>query len=150
MMKVIKGILVNHTVKEDLDSEVRFYQTTDDSIVKGDVVVVWAHGRLGFLKVKSVLDTFEYLASENDGTELENVSLAMGKVDTTEYKVNKAFLAKKHRLEACINERIAEGAYDTMIAEGIKKVSADKKAEIKALKDKLDALIENPATALED
>lgn len=149
-MKVIKGILVNHTVKEDLDSEVRFYQTTDDSIVKGDVVVVWAHGRLGFLKVKSVLDTFEYLASENDGTELENVSLAMGKVDTTEYKVNKAFLAKKHRLEACINERIAEGAYDTMIAEGIKKVSADKKAEIKALKDKLDALIENPATALED
>lgn len=149
-MKVIKGILVNHTTKEDLDGEVRFYQTTDDSIVKGDVVVVWAHGRLSFLKVKNVLDTFEYLAAENDGIELENVSLAMTKVDTTAYKVNKAFLAKKHRLEACINERIAEGAYDNMVAEGIKKVSADKKAEIKALKDKLDTLIADPATALED
>lgn len=149
-MKVIKGILVNHTTKEDLDGEVRFYQTTDDSIVKGDVVVVWAHGRLSFLKVKNVLDTFEYLAAENAGIELENVSLAMTKVDTNAYKVNKAFLAKKHRLEACINERIAEGAYDNMVAEGIKKVSADKKAEIKALKDKLDTLIANPATALED
>lgn len=149
-MKVIKGILVNHTVKEDLTDEVRFYQTADDSIVKGDVVVVWAHGRLAFLKVKSVLDTFEYLSAENDGIELENVSLAMTKIDTTAYKVNKAFLAKKHRLEACINERIAEGAYDTMVAEGIKKVSAEKKAEIKALKEKLDAMIADPASALED
>lgn len=149
-MKVIKGTLVNHTIKEDLDSEVRFYQTTDDSIAKGDVVVVWAHGRLGFLKVKSILDTFEYLSAENNDVELENVPLAMTKIDTTEYKINKAFLAKKHRLEACINERIGEASYDNLVANGIKMASTEKKAEIKALKAKLDALVENPASALED
>lgn len=149
-MKVLKGTLVNHTVKNDLDNEVRFYKTTNDDVKSGDIFVVWAHGRLGFLKVAKVFDTFEYLASENGDTELEDVSLAMNKVNTEEYQINKAFLAKKKRLEACINERIAESSYDNIVAEGIKKVSAEKKAEIKALKDKLDALIENPASALVD
>lgn len=149
-MKVLKGTLVNHTVKDDLDGEIRFYKTTNDSIVKGDVMVVWAHGRLGFLKVKQVLETFEYLSAENCGTELEDVSLALNKVETTEYKVNKAFLAKKKRIEACIQERIAEGTFNKVVDEGIKNVSADKKAEIKALQDQLKALIAEPATALED
>lgn len=149
-MKVLKGTLVNHTTKEDLDGEARFYKTTNDEIVKGDVMVVWAHGRLGFLKVKSVLDTFEYLSAENGGIELEDVSLALNKVDTTEYKINKAFLAKKKRIEACIKERIAEGTFNKAIDEGIKAVSAEKKAEIKSLQDKLKALIADPTTALED
>ena len=149
-MKVLKGTLVNHTVKEDLDGESRFYTTTDDSIVKGDVVVVWAHSRLSFLKVKKVLDTFEYLSAENDGIELEDVSLALNKVDTTAYNINKAFLAKKKRIEACIKERIAEGTVNKMIDEGIKGVSASKKAEIKALQAQLDALIADPSTALAD
>lgn len=149
-MKVLKGTLVNHTVKDDLDSEVRFYKTTDDSVVKGDVVVVWAHGRLGFLKVKSVLETFEYLASENGYTELEDVNLALNKVNTEEYKINKAFLLKKKRIEACIAERLAEETAKADLDDGIKKATGAKKDEIKALKAQLDALIANPKTALED
>ena len=149
-MKVLKGTLVNHTVKEDLSNEVRFYKTTDDTIAKGDIVSVWAHGRLGFFKVKSVLDTFEYLASENNDVDLEDVSLALNKVDTKEYNINKAFLTKKKRLEACITERIAEGNFKKLVDDGIKGVSADKKAEIKALQAKLEALKANPESALED
>ena len=149
-MKVLKGTLVNHTVKEDLTDEVRFYKTTNDTIAKGDIVTVWAHGRLGFLKVKKVLDTFEYLSTENNGVALEDVSLALNKVDTKEYNINKAFLTKKKRIEACIDERIDEGRYETEMAEDLKKVSADKKAEIKALQAKLEALKANPETALED
>lgn len=149
-MKVLKGTLVNHTVKDDLDGEVRFYKTTNDSIVKGDIVVVWAHGRLGFLKVKAVLETFEYLASENNNVELEDVALALNKVDTAEYKINKAYLLKKKRIEACIKERIAEGAFNKSVEDGIKSVSSDKKAEIKALQAQLEALNSNPASALED
>ena len=149
-MKVLKGTLVNHTVKNDLDGEVRFYTTNDESIVKGDVVAVWAHGRLGFLKVSKVLETFEYLSAENNDVELEDVSLALNKIDTTAYTINKAFLAKKKRIEACINERIAEGAVSRVADEAIKNVSADKKAEIKALQEQLKALVANPASALED
>lgn len=149
-MKVLKGTLVNHTVKNDLDGEVRFYTTNDESIVKGDVVAVWAHGRLGFLKVSKVLETFEYLSAENNDVELEDVSLALNKIDTTAYNINKAFLAKKKRIEACINERIAEGAVSRVADEAIKNVSADKKAEIKALQEQLKALVANPASALED
>lgn len=149
-MKVLKGTLVNHTVKNDLDGEVRFYKTTDDSIVKGDIVAVWAHGRLGFLKVSKTLETFEYLSAENNDIELDDVSLALNKIDTTEYNINKAFLAKKKRIEACINERIAEGAVNRMADAAIKSVSADKKAEIKALQAQLTALIADPKTALDD
>lgn len=149
-MKVLKGTLVNHTTKEDLADEVRFYQTTDNDAAKGDIYVVWAHGRLGFFKVKKVLDTFEYLASENCGVALEDVSLAMTKLDTKPYAINKAFLTKKKRIEACIEERIADGSYEAQVAEDIKKVSADKKAEIKALMAQLDALKANPESALED
>ena len=149
-MKVLKGTLVNHTTKEDLTDEVRFYKTNDDSIVKGDVVAVWAHSRLAFLKVKSVYETYEYLSDENDGISLEDVSLALNKIDVTAYKINKAFLAKKKRIEACIDERIAESATARSISEAIKGVSADKKAEIKALQDQLSALVNDPATALND
>lgn len=149
-MKVLKGTLVNHTVKEDLTDETRFYKTLDDGAVKGDIFTVWAHGKLGFLKVKKVLDTFEYLASENSGVALEDVSLAMTKIDTKAYAINKAFLTKKKRIEACIAERIEDGKYDTMVAEDLKKVSAEKKAEIKALQAQLEALKANPETALED
>ena len=149
-MKVLKGTLVNHTVKNDLDGEVRFYTTNDDSIVKGDIVAVWAHGRLGFLKVSKVLETFEYLSAENNDIELEDVSLALNKIDTKEYNINKAFLAKKKRIEACITERIAEGHFDKVTDEAIKSVSAEKKAEIKALQEQLKALVANPASALED
>lgn len=149
-MKVLKGTLVNHTVKEDLTDEVRFYKTTDDTIVKGDILTVWAHGRLGFFKVKKVLDTFEYLASENGGTDLEDVSLAMTKIDTKAYAINKAFLAKKKRIVACIDERIEEGRYEAELDKDLKAVSADKKAEIKALQEQLKALTANPESALED
>ena len=149
-MKVLKGLIVNHTVKEDLTDEVRFYKTTDDSIVKGDIVSVWAHGRLSFLKVKKVLDTFEYLSAENGGVSLEDVSLALNKVDTESYKINKAYMAKKKRIEACIKERIAESSFKRMADESIKGVSADKKAEIKALQAQLEALDADPSSALED
>lgn len=147
-MKVLKGIIVNHTVKEDLTDEVRFYKTNDDTIVKDDIVSVWAHGRLSYMKVKNVLDTFEYLASENGGTLLEDVSLALNKLDTSAYNINKAYLAKKKRIEACIAERISEGVFNNKVAEAIKGVSASKKAEIKALQAQLSALEADPSTAL--
>ena len=147
-MKVLKGIIVNHTIKEDLTDEVRFYTTNDDTIAKGDIVSVWAHGRLNFLKVKNVLDTFEYLSAENDGIALEDVPVAMNKVDTTSYATHKAYLSKKKRIEACIKERIAEGAFIKMANDAMKAVSADKKAEIKALQAQLSALEADPSSAL--
>lgn len=149
-MKVLKGTLVDHTVKEDLGEGTRFYTTNDETIVKGDIVSVWAHGRLGYFKVKKVLETFEYLSAENNDIELEDVSLALNKVDTTSYNIHKAFLAKKKRIEACIAERVAEGAMNKMTDEAIKAVSPEKKAEIKALQDQLKALIADPKTALDD
>lgn len=148
-MKVLKGLIVNHTIKEDLTDEVRFYTTNDDTIAKGDIVSVWAHGRLSYMKVKSVLDTFEYLSAENGYVELDDVPLALNKVDTTSYNINKAYLAKKKRIEACIAERIKEGEYNNRIDSAIKGVSADKKAEIKALQGQLAALDADPSSALD-
>lgn len=149
-MKVLKGTLVDHTTKEDLGNETRFYKTTDESIAKNDIVVVWAHGRLGFMKVKAILETFEYLASENNDTILEDVPLALNKVNNEEYKINKAFLAKKRRIEACIEERIEDGKIEMEISEAIKEVTPEKKEEIKALQAQLKALIADPKSALDD
>ena len=149
-MKVLKGILVDHTNKESLDSETRFYKTTVDTVEKNDVFVVWAHGRLGFFKVRKVFETFEYLTSENGGVDLEDVPLTLNKVNNEEYKLAKAVLQKEKRIKQCIKERIAEAEIDVEVEEGIKKSTPAIKEAIKELQNQLKMLKEHPETALED
>ena len=149
-MKIMKGILVDHSKKVNPDAETRFYKTTLDDVAVDDVFSVWAHGRLTYFKVKTVLDTFECLPAENCGTALEDVSIALNKVDFKAYNVTKAALAKTKRIKACIAERIAEGKAKKELDDLIKATTGDEKESIKALMAQLKALSDNPESALED
>ena len=150
-MKVMKGILVNHTTKTPDCAEQRFYTTTVEDVAKDDVFAVWAHGRLSFFKVKSVMETYEYLPAENGGVKLEDVSNALNRIDFKAYNVAKKVLEKTKRIRACIAERLAEAKESQQIADLIKTASTtERKAEIKALQDQLKALAENPESVLDD
>ena len=150
-MKVMKGILVNHTVKTPDCAEQRFYTTTVEDVKKDDVFAVWAHGKLAYFKVKAVMETYEYLPSENAGVKLEDVSVALNRIDFKAYTVSKKVLEKTKRIRACIAERLAEAKESQQIAELIKTAdTTERKAEIKALQDQLKALAENAESVLED
>lgn len=139
-MKVLKGILTNHTVDNTLMKEVRFFVTTETEPKAGDIFSVWAHSKLSYLKVTDVYEKYEYLKAENNGVDFEHLPLALNRIDFDAYKATKEKRAKKDRLVACLNERIAEGAKDAEVTELIKKATGDAKAEIKALKDQIEAL----------
>ena len=97
------------------------------------------------------METYEYLPSENDGIKLEDVSVALNRIDFKAYTVAKKVLEKTKRIRACIAERLAEAKESQQIAELIKTANTtERKAEIKALQDQLKALAENPESVLED
>lgn len=139
-MKVIKGTLTNHTVKSSMDSETRFYVTTEIEPKAGDVFAVWAHSKLAYLKVTDVYEKFEYLASENGGVDFEHLPLALNRIDFDAYKDTKEKRAKKDRLLACLAERMAESERDNKVNEMIASAKGVVKAEIKAIQDQLKAL----------
>lgn len=149
-MKVLNGVLVNHTKKVDCDAEERFYLTADDSVKKGDIFSVWAHGRLAYFKVMNVMEKYEYLKAENDFVELENIPFALTKVDFEAYNVNKAYVAKRARIIACLKERVAESGLDSDLDAKVKGLKGDAKKDADALVAALKALDADPKTALED
>lgn len=149
-MKVLKCLIVNHTKKEDYSSEVRFYVTKEDEVAKGDVFSVWAHGRLAYAKVQKVFAKYEYLKSENNGVALEDLPVAMNRVDTHSYNVFKAVAAKTKRLTACLQERLEDGKKTRAVSDALKELKGEAKADAQALIDALKALEENPESALED
>lgn len=149
-MKVLNGVLVNHTKKVADDAEERFYLTADDSVKKGDIFSVWAHGRLAYFKVMQVMEKYEYLKAENDFVELENIPFALTKVDFEAYNVNKAYVAKRARIVACLKERVAESGLDSDLDSKVKGLKGDAKKDADALVAALKALDADPKTALED
>ena len=149
-MKVLNGVLVNHTKKVDSDAEERFYLTADDSVKKGDIFSVWAHGRLAYFKVMNVMEKYEYLKAENDFVELENIPFALTKIDFEAYNVNKAYVAKRARIVACLKERVAESGLDSDLDAKVKGLKGDAKKDADALVAALKALDADPKTALED
>lgn len=149
-MKVLNGVLVNHTKKVFDDAEERFYLTADDSVKKGDIFSVWAHGRLAYFKVMNVMEKYEYLKAENDFVELENIPFALTKVDFEAYNVNKAYVAKRARIVACLKERVAESGLDSDLDAQVKGLKGDAKKDADALVAALKALDADPKTALED
>lgn len=150
-MKVLKGILVDHSKKTYTDAETRFYSTTVEDVQKDDVFSVWAHGRLTYFKVTQVMETYEYLPVENGGVALEDVSVALNRIDFKQYIVAKKVLEKTKRIRACLAERVKEATEQKQFAELIKNATTtESKAEIKALQDQLKALVENPESVLED
>lgn len=149
-MLVMKGILVQHTKKENEDAEVRFYTTNVEEVLKGDIFAVWAHGKLAFFKVQKVFAKYEYLKAENGGVALEDVPMAMTRIDTKSYNVFKIVAAKTKRLTAALQERIEEGRKGRAFADALAELKGEKKAEAKALMDAIKALEENPESALED
>ena len=149
-MKVLNGVLVNHTKKVDCDAEERFYLTADDSVKKGDIFSVWAHGRLAYFKVMNVMEKYEYLKAENDFVELENIPFALTKIDFEAYNVNKAYVAKRARIIACLKERVAESVLDSDLDAKVKGLKGDAKKDADALVAALKALDADPKIALED
>lgn len=149
-MKVLKCIIVNHTKKEDLGNEVRFYVTKEDTVAKGDIFSVWAHGRLAYAKVQKVFAKYEYLKSENNGVALEDIPQAMNRIDTRSYNVFKAVAAQTKRLTTCLQERLEDGKKNRALADALKELKGESKADAQALIDALKALEENPESALED
>lgn len=149
-MKVLNGVLVDHTKKVGCDAEERFYLTTDDSVKKGDIFSVWAHGRLAYFKVMNVMEKYEYLKAENDFVELENIPFALTKIDFEAYNVNKAYVAKRARIIACLKERVAESGLDSDLDAKVKGLKGDAKKDADALVAALKALDADPKTALED
>lgn len=149
-MKVLNGVLVDHTKKVGCDAEERFYLTADDSVKKGDIFSVWAHGRLAYFKVMNVMEKYEYLKAENDFVELENIPFALTKVDFEAYNVNKAYVAKRARIVACLKERVAESGLDSDLDAKVKGLKGDAKKDADALVAALKALDADPKTALED
>lgn len=149
-MKVLKCLIVDHTKKEDYSSEVRFYATNLDEVAKGDIFSVWAHGRLAYAKVQKVFAKYEYLKSENNGVALEDIPVAMNRIDTKSYNIFKAVAAKTKRLTACLQERLEDGKKNRALADALKELKGEAKADAQALIDALKALEENPETALED
>lgn len=149
-MKVLKCLIVDHTKKEDYSSEVRFYTTNLDEVAKGDIFSVWAHGRLAYAKVQKVFAKYEYLKSENNGVALEDIPVAMNRIDTKSYNIFKAVAAKTKRLTACLQERLEDGKKNRALADALKELKGEAKADAQALINALKALEENPETALED
>ena len=141
-MKVLKGVLTNHTVNSDLPKEVRFYVTTVEDVKEGDIFSVWAHSRLAYFKVTNVYEKFEYLKAENGGVDFEHLPLTLTRINVDEYKATKEKRAKKDRLLACLKERIAESERNNAIDELIAGAKGTAKTEIKALKDQIKALDE--------
>ncbi|MBQ2174483.1 MAG: hypothetical protein II453_05310 [Alphaproteobacteria bacterium] len=139
-MKVLKGVLTNHTVSNTLPKEVRFYATTVEDVKAGDIFAVWAHSELTYVKVTDVFEKYNYLKAENGGVDFEHLPLALNRIDFDAYKDIKEKRAKKDRLVACLNERIAEGTKNAEVEKLIKEVSGSAKDEIKALRDEIKAL----------
>lgn len=148
-MKVLKGILVDHTKKENEYAETRFYVTKEDEVAKGDIFSVWAHGRLTYFKVKKVFAKYEYLASENDGVAIEDVMPVLNKLDTKSYNVFKFVLKKTKRLTACLEERVIDGKKQRELSDTIAALKGSAKAEVKAILDDLKALEEDPEAVMD-
>ena len=111
---------------------------------------VWAHGRLAYAKVQKVFAKYEYLKSENNGVALEDLPVAMNRVDFHSYNVFKAVAAKTKRLTACLQERLEDGKKTRAVSDALKELKGEAKADAQALIDALKALEENPELALED
>lgn len=149
-MKVLQGVLVSHTKKENTDAETRFYKTQLDEVAKGDIFAVWAHGKLTFFKVKKVFAKYEYIKSENGGVALEDVPQTLNRIDFKSYNILKAVSAKTKRLTAALQERIIEGKASRDLAADLASLKGESKADAKALLDALKELETNPESALDN
>lgn len=149
-MKVLKCMLVDHTKKTPEYPETRFYTTELDEVAKGDIFSVWAHGKLAYAKVVKVFAKYEYLASDNNGVAREDLLPVLGRIDFKSYNVVKKVQAKLKRLTACLQERIVDGKGEKDIAEAVKGLKGEAKAEVGAILADIDALKANPESVLDD
>lgn len=149
-MKVLKCVLVDHSKKTPECPETRFYTTELDEVAKGDIFSVWAHGRLAYAKVVKVFAKYEYLASDNNGVAREDLLPVLGRIDFKSYNVVKKVQAKLKRLTACLQERIVDGKGEKDIAEAMKSLKGEAKAEVGAILADIDALKANPESVLDD
>lgn len=149
-MKVLKCLLVDHTKKEDCSDEIRFFVTELDEVAKGDIFSVWAHGRLAYAKVKQVYAKYEYLASENNGIAREDLPVAMNRIDFKSYNIFKKMGAKMKRLEACLQERLVDGKKKQTVAEAMKGLKGEAKAEVEAILKNIANLEADPESVLAD
>lgn len=149
-MKVLKCVLVDHTKKTPEFAETRFYTTEIDEVAKGDIFAVWAHGKLAYAKVVKVFAKYEYLASDNGGVAREDLAPAMNRIDFKSYNIIKKVQAKLKRLTACLQERIVDGKGEKDIAEAVKGLKGETKAEVEAILSGIAELKANPESVLDD
>lgn len=149
-MKVLKCVLVDHSKKESENAEVRFFVTELDEVAKGDIFAVWAHGKLAYAKVKKVFAKYEYLSSDNNGIAREDLPVALNRIDFKSYNVFKKVQAKLKRLQACLEERIVDGKKEKTIAEAMKGLKGEAKAEVEAILKNIATIESNPESVLDE
>lgn len=146
-IKVLYGYLVDHTKKEPAERDNRVFLTTDDA-VKGDIFCVWAGEKLRYFKVQKVQQKYEYVKADNSGVSLSDIRYVIQKLDVRNYNILKAFGAKTKGLLAALAERVEEARSKSDVADLIKSLKGEQKAEVEALTAALEALKADPASAL--
>lgn len=149
-MKVLKTILVNHTKKEPECPEIKYLRTTEDTVAKGDVFACWAHGKLAYAKVKTVLNKYEYIKAENGGVDLEDVPFALARIDFKSYNVFKAVSAKTKRLTSALKERVEELKEKKTLKDVLAGTKGKIREDVDEILAAIDELKSNPESALED
>lgn len=146
---VMFGNLVNKTGKNSVDGEARVY-TFQGDVAKGDVFSVWAHSELAYFKVKKAINKFEYVSSDNNGVALSDLKPVIQKIDFKSYNLAKKFTAKMRGYLAALHERCEEAKAKGDIEDVIKSLKGEKKADVQALVDAIEALKADPESVLED
>lgn len=146
---VIFGNLITKTGKNAVDGEARVY-TFNGDVAKGDVFSVWAHSELAYFKVKKVINKYEYVSSDNNGVALSDLKPVIQKIDFKSYNLAKKFTAKMRGYLAALHERCEEAKAKGDIESVIKSLKGEKKADVQALVDAIEALKANPESVFED
>lgn len=146
---IMFGNLITKTGKNAVDGEARVY-TFNGDVAKGDVFSVWAHSELSYFKVKKVINKFEYVSSDNNGVALSDLKPVIQKVDFKSYNLAKKFTVKMRGYLAALHERCEEAKAKGDIENVIKSLKGEKKADVQALVDAIEALKANPESVFED
>lgn len=145
---VMFGNLVTSNKTTD-KGEARVY-TFNGDVAKGDIFSVWAHSKLAYFKVSKVINKYEYVSTDNGGVALSDLKPAIQKVDLSGYRLAKAFTAKIRGYMAALHERLDEAKAKGDVENIIKSLKGEKKADVQALVDAIEALKADPSSALED
>lgn len=146
---VLFGNLITSTSKSADKGEARVY-TYQGDVAKGDIFSVWAHSKLAYFKVSKVINKYEYVSTDNDGVALSDLKPVIQPVCFKSYNIAKAFTAKMRGLLAALHERVDEAKAKGDIEGVIKSLKGEKKADVQALVDAIEALKADPESAMSD